>query len=77
MSATLRATLIDAITREAPRADHDLLADAILAVANGTHGMPKTARRRLVSFAVTGLVEANARRTRAGASRPRERKRAR
>ena len=58
MSATLRAALIAAVARETPEVDHDLVADAILAVANGTHGMPKAARRRLVSFAVTGLVEA-------------------
>ena len=58
MAATLRTTLIAAITREAPKVDHDLVADAILAVANGTHGMPRAARRRLVSFAVTGFVDA-------------------
>jgi AcrR family transcriptional regulator len=64
MSSTLRETLIAAISREAPTADHDLVADAILAVANGTHGMPKAARRRLVSFTVTALLDADARQTR-------------
>jgi AcrR family transcriptional regulator len=58
MGATLRATLAEAIARESPNADQQLLADTILAIANGTHGMPKPARRRLVTFGVNGLLEA-------------------
>jgi AcrR family transcriptional regulator len=58
MGSTLRSTLTDAIAREAPNADQQLVADTILAIANGTHGMPKTARRRLVAFAVKALLPA-------------------
>jgi len=60
MGLTLRGTLLAAIERDSPGSDAELLADAILAVADGTHGMPKKARRRLVSFVVSGLLAAPA-----------------
>ena len=59
MQTALRTTLLEAVRREVPGADAGLLADAILALAAGTHGMPKRARRRLLSFAVESLLAAN------------------
>jgi AcrR family transcriptional regulator len=56
MRATLRNILLDAVAREVPSGEHALLADSILAIADGTHGLPRATRRRLVSFAVTNLV---------------------
>ena len=56
MQGTLRQILRDAVQRSAPRVDADLVTDAILVLARGTHDMPTAARRRLLAFAVERLA---------------------
>lgn len=59
MQATMRSLLLEGLQAATPVSDPDLLADAILALANGTHGMPRAARRKLLSFGVSSLLAAN------------------
>ena len=56
MQATLRQILRDAVQRAAPSVDADLVTDAILVLARGTHDMSRAPRRRLLSFAVERLT---------------------
>ena len=56
MRATLRATLLAALARHAPSGDYEMLADSILALADGTHGLARAPRRRLLTFALGRLL---------------------
>jgi hypothetical protein len=56
MRTTLRTLLLDGVRRAVPTGRHELIADAILAVADGTHGWPERERRRLLAFAIARLT---------------------
>jgi AcrR family transcriptional regulator len=57
MRATLYSLLVEAVRREVPEGNHPMIARGILAVADGTHGMPTEERLGLVAFAVRKFVE--------------------
>ena len=58
MRLTLQQVLLEGIKAEVPTADHDVLAQAILALAHGTRGMPRAARRRVLTFGIAKLLGA-------------------
>ncbi len=59
IQTALRTALFEAVTRQGPTADAGLVADSILALARGTHGMPRQPRRKLLTFALNRLLVAN------------------
>jgi len=59
MQKTLRTILLEGIASQTSVSDPELLAESILALANGTHGMPRPARRKVLSFGVSSLIAAN------------------
>ena len=59
MQKTLRSILLEGIASQTSVSDPELLAESILALANGTHGMPRAARHKVLSFGVGSLIAAN------------------
>jgi len=58
MDTALRTTLFEAVTRQG-HTDAALVAESILALARGSHGMPKQPRRKLLTFALNRLLSAH------------------